>query len=268
MTAGIQGSQNHATAEVAGPPTLKRDWRFYSGVTAMVLAVVMPLCALLVPVLGLPTAQSAVLVGVLVAGGPEVLCILAVALLGKDTFQYFTHQAKSAFRRALIDRPASKTRYYLGLTIMLVSWLPAYLYAYFPASLPGGDTRIYILAGMAWLSSRASFSWAESSGKKCDGYSFTKARFETETAPRRSVTTRSKSGRRPGMIDGSKSIPPAKPIGDALTTLGNARAHVVKSPAPSVLSHCPGQAGRDSEKPCRCHDAADYRRCFPQFIAW
>ena len=48
----------------------------------------------------------------------------------------------------MIDRPASKGRYYFGLTIMLVSWLPAYLYAYFPASLPGGNARIYILAGM------------------------------------------------------------------------------------------------------------------------
>jgi hypothetical protein len=148
MNAGTPGSQDHSAAAVPPPPALKRDWRFYSGVTAIVLAVVMPLCAFLVPMLGLPTAQSAVLVGVLVAGGPEVLCILAVALLGKDTFQYFTHQAKRVFRRALLDAPASMGRYYIGLAIMLVSWLPAYLYAYFPASLPSGYARIYILAGM------------------------------------------------------------------------------------------------------------------------
>jgi hypothetical protein len=84
----------------------------------------------------------------LVAGVPEVLCIVAVGLLGQETFQYLTHKAKSAFRRALVDTPASKARYYLGLAIMLVSWIPAYLYAYFPAALPGGNMRIYILAGM------------------------------------------------------------------------------------------------------------------------
>ena len=55
------------------PPTLKKDWRFYAGITAMVLAVVMPLCALVVPMLGLSTTQSALLAGVLLAGGPEVL---------------------------------------------------------------------------------------------------------------------------------------------------------------------------------------------------
>jgi hypothetical protein len=149
MTASTQAApRKHPAAEVPEPLVLKRDWRFYSGTAAIVLAVVMPLGAILVPVLGLPTAQSALLVGVLVAGGPEALCILAVALLGKETFQYFTYKAKTAFRRAVIDRPASKGRYYFGLTIMLVSWLPAYLYAYFPASLPGGNARIYILAGM------------------------------------------------------------------------------------------------------------------------
>ena len=31
---------------VDASPALKKDWRFYVGITAMVLAVVMPLCAL------------------------------------------------------------------------------------------------------------------------------------------------------------------------------------------------------------------------------
>ena len=38
------------------PPELKRDWRFYAGLTALVLSVVMPLLALVVPFLGLPVA--------------------------------------------------------------------------------------------------------------------------------------------------------------------------------------------------------------------
>src|SRR5262249_5834091 len=107
-----------------------------------------PLGALVVPMLGLSTAQAALLAGALVAGVPEVLCILAVALLGKATFQYLTHRAKRALRRAVVDRPASRARYYIGLAIVLVSWLPAYLYAYVPGAMPGGPARIYILAGM------------------------------------------------------------------------------------------------------------------------
>jgi len=114
----------------------------------MALAVIMPLSALVVPVLGLSTTQSALLAGVLLAGGPEVLCILAVALLGKETFLYLAHRAKTALRRAVIDQPASRARYYAGLVVILLSWLPAYIYAYSPALLPQGNARIYLLAAM------------------------------------------------------------------------------------------------------------------------
>jgi hypothetical protein len=129
-------------------PVLKRDWRFYAGTAALVLAALMPLVAIAVPLLGLPAAQSALLAGLLVAGGPEVLSIVAVGLLGKETFHYFAHLAKSTLRRAFIDRPASRTRYYIGLAIILLSWIPSYIYAYFPNAMPGGNARIYILAGM------------------------------------------------------------------------------------------------------------------------
>ena len=133
----------------APPPAFKKDWRFYAGLVAMAAAIILPLAAIFVPLLGLSTTpHSAVLVGILVAGGPEVLCILAVVLLGKATFNYFAHLAKTAVRRAVVETPASRTRYYVGLAIMLVSWLPAYLYAYLPGAFPGGNTRIYILAVM------------------------------------------------------------------------------------------------------------------------
>ncbi len=139
----------HDTATgAAKPPTLKRDWRFYSGIAAIGLSIILPLCALLVPMLGLPMTQSALLAGALVAGAPEVLCILAVALLGKDAFRYFVHKIKGVLRSAILDRPASKLRYYVGLAIILLSWIPAYVYAYVPAVMPGGDARITILAVM------------------------------------------------------------------------------------------------------------------------
>ena len=141
-------SERDKATDATRGPTLKRDWRFYAGMTALVLAVILPLGAFIVPMLGLPLAQSALLVGMLVAGGPEVLCIAAIALLGKETFQYLAHHAKLAFRHTVIDRPASKARYYIGLAIILLSWLPAYIYAYAPATMPGGNARIYILAAM------------------------------------------------------------------------------------------------------------------------
>jgi hypothetical protein len=141
-------SEPERVTEAAKAPVLKRDWRFYAGIAALVLAALMPLVAIAVPLLGLPTAQSAMLAGLLVAGGPEVLSIVAVGLLGKETFQYFTHLAKSTLRRTFIDRPAARAQYYIGLAIVLLSRIPSYIYAYFPNAVPGGNTRIYLLAGM------------------------------------------------------------------------------------------------------------------------
>jgi hypothetical protein len=127
------------------PPTLKMDWRFYAGMAALGTSCILPLGAVAVPWLGLPAAHSVVLAGALVAGGPEVLCVLAIALLGKETFQYLTYKAKSVLRRVLGDKPVSKTRYYVGLATILLSLLPSYLYAYL-SDVPPVSMRTYILA--------------------------------------------------------------------------------------------------------------------------
>lgn len=80
-------------------PQLKKDWRFYSGMSALGLACVLPLFGLAVPWLGLPTAWSVALTAGLVAGGPEVLLLIAAAILGKETMHYFL----SAAKRWLVD---------------------------------------------------------------------------------------------------------------------------------------------------------------------
>ena len=142
--------RRRATAGAALPeqtlPALNRDWRFYTGMAALVLSLVMPLFAFLVPLFGLSLAQSAAVVGLLIAGGPEVVGLIGIALLGRNAFQYFTYQAKRAFRSAVLPTRVSKKRYYIGLSINVTSWIPLYLYGYFPTWLPSGDARIYILA--------------------------------------------------------------------------------------------------------------------------
>ena len=47
----------------------------------------------------------------------------------------------------MLVKPVSKPRYYIGLTISVVSLVPFYLYGYLPHLMPAGDARIYILAG-------------------------------------------------------------------------------------------------------------------------
>jgi hypothetical protein len=83
--------------------TIKKDGRFYAGMGALVLMVlVMPLSAVVVPLLGLPMAQATTLFAVL-AGFPDLFLIVAICLLGTEVSSYFIHVAKSALR-AVVDR--------------------------------------------------------------------------------------------------------------------------------------------------------------------
>jgi hypothetical protein len=125
-------------------PTLVKDWRFYSGMAALVLALILPFGAFVLPMLGLSAATTTVLAGVMVAGGSEVLCIMSAALMGKKTFQYISHRVKVAF----LEQPASKARYYICLVVVTLSWIPLYIYAYFPSALPARPVRIYFLISM------------------------------------------------------------------------------------------------------------------------
>ena len=85
-------------ADPSAPPALEKDWRFYAGMTAMALAVIMPLCALLVPVLAVPT-QSALLAGVLFAGGPRC-CASSRSRCWARKRSVLRALAKTALRRA------------------------------------------------------------------------------------------------------------------------------------------------------------------------
>ncbi len=97
----------------------------------LVLAALLPVAALLFPLFGLPSAASSLTVSLLVAGVPEGLCLTAAALLGGRT----------------TERSVSRLRYYCGLSAAILNGVPMALYAYVPHLMPGGSTKLLILAG-------------------------------------------------------------------------------------------------------------------------
>ncbi len=127
------------------PPELKRGLRLYAGIAAMVLAFILPVFVVVVPYLGLPTEWAIIVSAGLFVGGPEILTLAAVALLGKETLRYFTYKIKKALWGVVMERPVSKAQYYFGLVLFLGSVLPLYIYGYFPGLLPE-DKKMYILA--------------------------------------------------------------------------------------------------------------------------
>jgi hypothetical protein len=123
-----------------------RDWRFVAGVSLIVLACAMPLGALALPLFDLPATHAAALAGILVAGGPEVLILLAAAVLGRENFDRIVGAAQRFVVTAFFSRPVSKPRYYFGVALSLVTMVPVYLAGYVPMLLPTGEGRIVVLA--------------------------------------------------------------------------------------------------------------------------
>ncbi|WP_295454844.1 transporter suffix domain-containing protein [uncultured Thiodictyon sp.] len=119
--------------------------RTYAGMAALVLAFILPVFVIVIPFLGLSAKWSALLTTGLLVGGPELLTLVAVALLGKDALRYFTDKVKQALWGLVIETRVSKFQYYLGLSLSLASILPLYIYGYLPGLLPEGG-RIPILA--------------------------------------------------------------------------------------------------------------------------
>jgi len=125
---------------------IKKDWKFYTGITFLILSCLLPLVGLILPFLGFPVAESAFLVGVFTVGGPEVMIMLAAAFIGKEGLLYFKSKIKKFFKRKKTVKPVSKQRYYFGLFLLLASGVPLYLNAYFPEILPKDEEdKILIL---------------------------------------------------------------------------------------------------------------------------
>jgi len=136
-----------AVGEKAGAvPAGTVNWRFRLGLAAFVLGLLLPLAALAVPFLGLPPEWAALLTASFLAGAPEVLFLLAVALFGRENFDRLMGVLKGVARRHLAPAPVSRLRYLSGLVLVLASIVPLYLYGYVPGWLPEG-WRIPVLAG-------------------------------------------------------------------------------------------------------------------------
>ena len=128
-------------------PNQPKTWRFVAGVAALALSVVFPLSAFLVPFMGLSSGQATVISGFLLAGAPEILILLAVALLGKENFDRIISSVKGCFIATFFQKPASKLRYSIGLAMFLLSILPLYLAGYATPWMPAGNAKLLLLAG-------------------------------------------------------------------------------------------------------------------------
>lgn len=119
--------------------------RLYLGMTLLVLAIVSPLFGFLVASTGWPGTVKATVIGLLTVGAPELLGILAAAVLGKENFQRITSKVLSLLKRLRPTARVSKARYIVGLIMFLVPVIPTYVMGYAPQWLPDtSSARLYV----------------------------------------------------------------------------------------------------------------------------
>ena len=115
-------------------------WRLRIGLTILVISFAGPLLIPVVAATDLPSGWKTALSGALALGIPEVFSLLAIAIMGKEGFDVI----KSRFYRFIKkhgppDR-VGKTRYNLGLVMLIPPLLIGVLGPYFSHFIPVYDT--------------------------------------------------------------------------------------------------------------------------------
>ena len=145
--------------------------RLILGGTIFISGFLSPLAIPLVTGSTLSTEWKTMLSGVLVLGVPEAFMLIAIAILGKQGFDYLKSRLWKAVRPA--DK-VSSTRYRIGLVLfftpILFGWLSPYLELWITA-LEAHQTRLaiagdiiftvslFVLGGDFWLKIQALFTY-------------------------------------------------------------------------------------------------------------
>jgi hypothetical protein len=125
---------------------LKKDWKFYTGVTFLILSCILPLIGLAIPFFDIHPVISVPVAGFLMLGGPEIMIIIAASFLGKNAYHYYRNKFLKFFKRKKPIKPhvISATRYYVGLSLFFGSLIPMYLNGYAPQIMPKNELGKYL----------------------------------------------------------------------------------------------------------------------------
>ncbi len=109
----------------------------------MVLSLILPILAMiLVPLLGFPEDVNGVLFALSLAGGPDLLMVLAVAVMGKENIDRIFGKVAPWFKRLVHWDRVTRTRYIVGLWILSLSIvLPIVIGLFFEDSVVSADNQ-------------------------------------------------------------------------------------------------------------------------------
>ncbi len=116
-------------ADEKAPPS---GWRYWLGVGLLVLSTILPLVALaLVPLFGFPEGVNVVVFGLSLAGGPELLLVLAIAAMGNENIERILGKYLPLFKRLFRWDTVTRPRYIFGLWVLAIAAVVPWVLIYF-----------------------------------------------------------------------------------------------------------------------------------------
>jgi len=76
-----------------------------------------------VPLFGFGAGTSTVLIGLSLVGGPDLLLVVAIAVMGKENIEELMERSGGFLKKVLRWDAVSRTRYIVGLWVIAASWI-------------------------------------------------------------------------------------------------------------------------------------------------
>ncbi|MBX9567848.1 MAG: hypothetical protein K2X77_03095 [Candidatus Obscuribacterales bacterium] len=142
------------------------------GIALFALSIFIPLLGIWVAQTTLPVAIKTLIIGILTFGGPEILAVLAVAVLGKEAFDLIAGKIFAVLGKLAPKGSVSRNRYKVGLFLFVFSFVPSYILSYWPTLVPENPpyriiscicadimlvASLFVLGGDFWDKLRALF---------------------------------------------------------------------------------------------------------------
>lgn len=145
------------------------DTRLKLGLALLLVGLILPFGTVLVLQTDWPDWVKNSVSGVLIFGF-EILMFPAIALMGKENFDRIVDRVKGALGKVLLPAKVSRTRYRIGLVMLIVPILFGWIVAYAPSLIPEGSrllasvaldlvlaASLFVLGGEFWDKLRALF---------------------------------------------------------------------------------------------------------------
>jgi hypothetical protein len=124
---------------------MKKDWKYYLGVSLFFYSFLPMSIVAILPFLGLTLAQAGAFAVVFLASG-EVAFLFAAALLGKEFLTALKNRIKAWFKRPHEPKPISRNRHRFGIALLTASFLPHYVMLIYLVFFSHSESEINFLA--------------------------------------------------------------------------------------------------------------------------